>query len=111
MCAAKSKAPAKAKAQPKSKPKTLGKQEKLAIMPIANSIESFTGRKRVRRSFGRIEEVAQMPNLIEVQRDSYEQFLQTGISADDRRMQGLHKVLSRSVPDQGFRGQGRNRLR
>ena len=38
--------------------------------------QTFTGRKRVRKSFGKIEEVAEMPNLIEVQRSSYEQFLQ-----------------------------------
>jgi DNA-directed RNA polymerase subunit beta len=59
----------------------------------ANSVESFTGRKRVRRSFGRkIREVAQMPNLIEVQRDSYEQFLQMDIPPTERaKCQGLHK--------------------
>ena len=33
---------------------------------------SFTGRKRIRKSFGRIPEVAPMPNLIEVQRSSYD---------------------------------------
>ena len=36
---------------------------------------SFTGRKRLRKNFGKIQEIAQMPNLIEVQRTSYEQFL------------------------------------
>ena len=35
---------------------------------------SFTDRKRVRKTFGRIAEVAQLPNLIEVQRESYAQF-------------------------------------
>jgi len=42
--------------------------------------QTFTGRKRVRKSFGRIPEVAQMPNLIEVQRSSYDQFLQMNSS-------------------------------
>ena len=37
---------------------------------------SFTGRKRLRKNFGKIQEIAQMPNLIEVQRTSYDQFLQ-----------------------------------
>ena len=37
---------------------------------------TFTGKKRIRHSFGRIPEAVQMPNLIEVQRASYEQFLQ-----------------------------------
>ena len=38
--------------------------------------KSFTERKRIRKSFGRIREAVQMPNLIEVQRASYDGFLQ-----------------------------------
>ena len=37
--------------------------------------QTFTGRKRVRKFFGKITEVAEMPNLIEVQKASYDQFL------------------------------------
>jgi len=37
--------------------------------------KSFTERKRIRKSFGRIPEVIEMPNLIEVQRSSYDRFL------------------------------------
>ena len=40
---------------------------------------SFTGRKRIRRNFGRISAAAEMPNLIEVQKTSYDAFLQTGV--------------------------------
>ena len=36
--------------------------------------QTFTGRKRVRKFFGHIREVAEMPNLIEVQKASYDQF-------------------------------------
>ena len=36
---------------------------------------SFNGRRRVRKFFGKIPEVAEMPNLIEVQKASYDQFL------------------------------------
>ncbi|MGZ3287926.1 MAG: hypothetical protein ACXU87_07805, partial [Xanthobacteraceae bacterium] len=32
--------------------------------------QTFTGRKRVRKFFGKIQEVAEMPNLIEVQKAS-----------------------------------------
>ncbi|MGH1456735.1 MAG: DNA-directed RNA polymerase subunit beta [Alphaproteobacteria bacterium] len=64
----------------------------------ANSIESFTGRKRVRRDFGRIDEVARMPNLIELQRDSYERFQQKDIPADQREFTGLQEVLSSVFP-------------
>ena len=45
---------------------------------------SLLNRRRVRRTFGKIKEVAQMPNLIEVQRNSYEQFLQMYVPADER---------------------------
>ncbi len=37
--------------------------------------QTFIGRKRVRKFFGKIQEVAEMPNLIEVQKASYDQFL------------------------------------
>ena len=68
----------------------------------ANSIESFTGRKRVRRSFGRIDEVARMPNLIELQRDSYERFQQKDIHADSREITGLQEVLASVFPIRDF---------
>ena len=37
--------------------------------------EMFNGRKRIRKKFGSIREVARMPNLIEVQKSSYDDFL------------------------------------
>ena len=42
-------------------------------------VKSFTGRKRVRKNFGRIPSVAEMPNLIDVQKSSYAHFLQEPI--------------------------------
>ena len=39
-----------------------------------------TAQKRIRKSFGRIPEVTEMPNLIEVQRQSYDTFLQMHIA-------------------------------
>ncbi len=68
----------------------------------ANDVESFTGRMRIRRSFGKIREVADMPNLIEVQRQSYEAFLQSNVSADDRKMQGLQEVFTSVFPIKDF---------
>ena len=50
--------------------------------------KSFTGRKRIRRNFGRIPEVAPMPNLIDVQRASYEAFLQMNVQYDSRLQAG-----------------------
>jgi DNA-directed RNA polymerase subunit beta len=39
--------------------------------------DSGTLKRRIRKVFGNIHEVVQMPNLIEVQRESYEQFLRS----------------------------------
>ena len=64
--------------------------------------KSFTGRKRVRKSFGRIPEVAQMPNLIEVQRSSYDQFLQMDVPVDRRQHLGLQEVFRSVFPIQDF---------
>ncbi|MFA5040162.1 MAG: DNA-directed RNA polymerase subunit beta [Bdellovibrionales bacterium] len=69
-----------------------------------NPSKSFTGRKRIRKSFGRIEEIAEMPNLIEVQRKSYDDFLQMHIPAATRERKGLQDVLMSAFPISDFSG-------
>jgi len=59
---------------------------------------SFTGRKRLRKNFGKIQEIAQMPNLIEVQRTSYDQFLQL-VKGDGRK----DAVVKREIFDREIR--------
>ena len=68
---------------------------------------SFVGRKRIRRSFGRIPEVAPMPNLIDVQRSSYEAFLQMVVHPDNRTPTGLQEVFKSVFPIDDFAGRGR----
>src|SRR5580658_9916812 len=63
---------------------------------------SFTGRKRLRKNFGKIEEIAQMPNLIEVQRTSYDQFLQLEKPDGDRKDEGLEAVFRQVFPIKDF---------
>jgi len=63
---------------------------------------SFTGRKRIRKDFGRIPEVTRMPNLIEVQKTSYDQFLQVGVSAEQREISGLQEVFKSVFPIRDF---------
>ncbi|SMF84253.1 DNA-directed RNA polymerase subunit beta [Tistlia consotensis] len=65
---------------------------------------SFTGRKRIRKSFGRIPEVTQMPNLIEVQKTSYDQFLQLGVAMPERTDTGLQEVFKSVFPIKDFSG-------
>ncbi len=64
--------------------------------------QSFTGRKRIRKSFGRIPEAVQMPNLIEVQRSSYEQFLQRETRVADRVGEGIEAVFKSVFPIKDF---------
>jgi len=64
--------------------------------------EAMTARKRIRKSFGRIPEVTTMPNLIEVQRQSYENFLQMTATAADRMVAGLEEVFRSVYPIRDF---------
>ncbi|MBV8650843.1 MAG: DNA-directed RNA polymerase subunit beta, partial [Alphaproteobacteria bacterium] len=64
--------------------------------------KSFTGRKRIRKSFGRIPEVAPMPNLIEVQKSSYDHFLQMGVAPEARTAVGLQEVFRSVFPIRDF---------
>ncbi len=64
--------------------------------------KSFTGRKRIRKSFGRIPEVAPMPNLIEVQKSSYDSFLQMDIQPEKRGQFGLQEVFKSVFPIRDF---------
>src|SRR3569832_2075972 len=63
---------------------------------------SFTGRKRLRKNFGKIAEIAQMPNLIEVQRTSYDQFLQLVKPDGGRGDEGLEAVFRQVFPIKDF---------
>ena len=65
---------------------------------------TLLNRRRIRRTFGKISEVAQMPNLIEVQRNSYEQFLQMYVPVDERIDVGLQAVFSSVFPIKDFVG-------
>ena len=64
--------------------------------------KSFTGRKRIRKSFGRIPEVAPMPNLIEVQKSSYDHFLQMDVPPEQRASVGLQEVFKSVFPIRDF---------
>ncbi|MDI9348580.1 MAG: DNA-directed RNA polymerase subunit beta [Candidatus Symbiobacter sp.] len=63
---------------------------------------SFTDRKRMRKNFGRIREVAPMPNLIEVQLDSYKHFLQMDVAPTSRKPVGLQEVFRSVFPIKDF---------
>jgi len=65
---------------------------------------SFNGRKRVRKVFGHITEVAEMPNLIEVQKASYKNFLMVEEPEGGRGDEGLQAVFQSVFPISDFTG-------
>ncbi|RZO34584.1 MAG: DNA-directed RNA polymerase subunit beta [Rhodospirillaceae bacterium] len=68
--------------------------------------KSFTERKRIRKDFGRIRAVAPMPNLIEVQKSSYDAFLQIHTQVEDRNNSGLQEVFKSVFPISDFSERG-----
>ncbi|WP_298917221.1 DNA-directed RNA polymerase subunit beta [uncultured Algimonas sp.] len=64
---------------------------------------TFTGKKRIRKSFGRIPEAVSMPNLIEVQKSSYDHFLQKDMDPSERlKDQGINGVFNSVFPVRDF---------
>ncbi|MBN9241158.1 MAG: DNA-directed RNA polymerase subunit beta, partial [Mesorhizobium sp.] len=66
--------------------------------------QTFNGRRRVRKFFGKIPEVAEMPNLIEVQKASYDQFLMVDEPKGGRADEGLQAVFKSVFPISDFSG-------
>ena len=64
--------------------------------------QTFTGRKRVRKVFGHVKEVGEMPNLIEVQKASYDQFLLMDAPKGGRPSEGLQAVFKSVFPIKDF---------
>ena len=59
---------------------------------------------RIRKNFGKTEQITDMPNLIEMQRGSYERFLQKDTPPEDRALQGLQAVFKSVFPIRDFSG-------
>ena len=58
--------------------------------------ESYTSKKRVRKNFGRIDAVADMPSLIEIQKGSYDSFIQAnGAEKCEFGLDEVFKSISR----------------
>ena len=65
---------------------------------------TLLNRRRIRRSFGKISEAVKMPNLIEVQRHSYDQYLQMYIKPEERSKEGLQEVFLSIFPIKDYSG-------
>ncbi|MBM4242370.1 MAG: DNA-directed RNA polymerase subunit beta [Deltaproteobacteria bacterium] len=65
---------------------------------MAQVAENF----RPRRNFGKIKKVVEIPNLIEIQRRSYDEFLQKDVAGDQRKDVGLQAVFKSVFPIKDF---------
>ncbi len=63
-----------------------------------------SARHRIRKSFGSIERITEIPNLIEMQRESYERFLQKETPPHERLPVGLQGVFKSVFPIRDFSG-------
>ena len=61
-----------------------------------------TSNLRIRRSFGKIKKIIEIPNLIEIQKRSYDDFLQVGVSTEERADVGLQAVFKSVFPIKDF---------
>ncbi|WP_209426383.1 DNA-directed RNA polymerase subunit beta [Pararhodobacter sp. SW119] len=64
--------------------------------------QTYVGQKRIRRMFGKIREVLEMPNLIEVQKSSYDLFLRSGDSETPLDGEGLMGTFQSVFPIKDF---------
>jgi DNA-directed RNA polymerase subunit beta len=74
---------------------------------MASQISTLDSRKRVRRTFGHLEEITPMPNLIDVQRSSYDTFLQMDIAVNERGDHGLQETFKSVFPIEDFAGRAK----
>ena len=70
-------------------------------------IKAFTTRKRFRKNFGRIREVAKVPDLIGLQRSSYNSFRYSGEHEDLRSDIGLKEAFRSAFPIMDTAGRAR----
>lgn len=59
---------------------------------------SFTEKKSIRKNFGKLKEILSIPNLIEVQKKSYKQFLNSGSANESHLQKGLYRVFKNIFP-------------
>ena len=67
------------------------------FVPISKSRQRYT--------FGRAHDMVEMPDMIEVQRDSYKWFYQEDVNPDERKSQGLQELLEEVFPIESYDGQ------
>ena len=58
----------------------------------------YINQKKIRKSFGKIPLVTSLPNLVEVQKRSFDNFLQLRVSPENKQDIGLHAIFKSVFP-------------
>ena len=58
-----------------------------------------------RKNFGKLTDALEAPDLIEIQLNSYKEFLQLDVAPSKRKKMGLQAVLSEAYPIESYDGQ------
>jgi DNA-directed RNA polymerase subunit beta len=70
--------------------------------PSVTQIQFSENAPRLRKDFSKIPRILEIPNLIEIQKDSFERFLQTSIEPEKRERTGLQAVFQSVFPIRDF---------
>jgi len=65
-------------------------------------VQTYAGQKRIRKFYGKIREVLEMPNLIQVQKSSYDLFLKSGDQSEPMDGEGIKGVFQSVFPIKDF---------
>ncbi len=65
---------------------------------------SYTEKKRIRKDFGKLRQVMELPPLLAIQLDSYRNFTQQGVSSESRLDTGLHAAFNSVFPIVSYSG-------
>ncbi len=65
---------------------------------------SFTEKKRIRKDFGKLPEIMEIPYLLSIQIDSYNRFLQLNGTVEERHDAGLHAAFRSVFPIVSYSG-------
>ncbi len=65
---------------------------------------SYTEKKRIRKDFGKLQDVMDVPYLLAIQLDSYRKFTQTGKKPEDFAEIGLHAAFKSVFPISSYSG-------
>src|SRR5689334_14507540 len=74
----------------------------MGMSNVPSMVSRVPNNLRFRRTFGRIKKIIDIPNLIEIQKRSYEEFLQKDAAPEARQDQGLQAVFKSVFPIKDF---------